>query len=622
TDSLYGSSRTVTKSYNNEGTKTARVTVRSGTQTSYADCSAVVNHSTPKLSVSCTVSPDPVQAGTFTSVFTAHPTGGNGTYHYLWTGDCNGTWSSCSEKFTTAGIKTVLLTVTVMGETATAKCSTTVTQPPPPTLDVSCSANPNSIDVGQSTTWSANASGGTGSYTYSWTGTDSLYGSSRTVTKSYNNEGTKTARVTVRSGTQTSYADCSAVVSEIPLPNLTASCSANPNSIDVGQSTTWSANASGGTGSYTYSWTGTDSLYGSSRTVTKSYNNEGTKTARVTVTSGGITASATCYTTVEQQVTDLEVSCSADEDNIEIDDSVRFTADVSGGTGSYTYSWSGTNNLYGSSRTVTKSYSTEGTKTARVTVTSGGITSSATCYTTVEEQTSDLEVSCSADDDNIESGESIRWVAEADGGTGSYRYSWSGTDDLDGSSRTVKQKYYDEGEKKARVKVTSGDDVEYATCYADVEADNQVLSYVQTTNPIMPLAASVYLSDVPYTGAGDSIKIILFVTTLGLWSIFLAYYLLRRRMNNKQELAIVESTTTNSNDTFKVQTDFVQNVELDNKALKDIEDYARMNKVSLSSSATEKILKLGRLGKVNASSLIKGLSTGEWIAVSDEDIKE
>jgi len=42
----------------------------------------------------------------------------------------------------------------------------------------------------------------------------------------------------------------------IPTPNLTVSCSAYPNPVDTNQSTTFSSNVAGGTGSYTYSWSG------------------------------------------------------------------------------------------------------------------------------------------------------------------------------------------------------------------------------------------------------------------------------------------------------------------------------------------------------------------------------
>ena len=44
---------------------------------------------------------------------------------------------------------------------------------------------------------------------------------------------------------------------------LTVSCSANTASGNTGSAVTWSAYASGGNGSYTYSWTGSDGIYGS-----------------------------------------------------------------------------------------------------------------------------------------------------------------------------------------------------------------------------------------------------------------------------------------------------------------------------------------------------------------------
>jgi hypothetical protein len=492
------------------------------------------------------------------------------------------------------------------------------------TFSASCSADHNTANVGEEVTWTVNASGGTSAYRYSWSGTESLSGSSRSITGTYDYSGVKTANVTITSGCKTVIAICSINIVE-PVQNLSVSCSANPNTVNVGEELTWSANASGGTGSYTYSWSGTESLYGSHRSITGTYDYSGTKNAVVTVRSGNQTASANCTANVrEAPQNNLIVSCSSNYDEVETGDSVRYTADASGGTGSYTYSWSGTNSLSGTSRTVNKYYSTEGQKSARITVTSGGQTASDTCYVDVSDYTNnndDLEVSCSANYDEVETGDSVRFTAEADGGNGSYKYSWSGTNSLSGSSRTVTKYYSTEGQKSARVKVTSDGEISYATCYVDVN-DNQVLSYVQNTNPVMPLTASVYLSDIPYTGAGDNIKIILFILALGLWGIFLAYYLLKKKNNiDLKEIVVSEPSNIKLNNSFKVQDNFTKNIESDNKGLKDIEDYARMNKILLSSSAIEKIFKLSRLGKVKANEVIKSLSTGEWRAMSDEDIR-
>ncbi|MDD4803835.1 MAG: hypothetical protein PHN69_01550 [Candidatus Pacebacteria bacterium] len=627
----------------NVGTVYARITTKNDGSTGWITCGSgsgsnsdsgiVSSNDSSYLTASCSPNKSSIEIGESVT-WTVKASGPYTSYNYTWSGteSLQGNNSSVIGTYQYSGTKTASVTVknyktcSSCSKTITVSCgSVNVKDVEIDDLKVSCSANPNDIGIGESTTWTANASGGTGSYSYSWSGTNSLTGSSKTIGKTYTSEGIKSAIVTVTSGNKVGYANCSMNVRETPVNNLTVSCSANPSNIEIGESTTWLANASGGTGSYTYSWSGTNSLSGSSRTVNKLYSTEGEKTATVIVTSGNKTAYVNCsvYVEDEDDDDDLEVTCYADDDSVETGDSIKWIADVDGGSGSYSYSWSGTNSLTGSSKTVTKRYTSDGEKYAKIKVISGGQTEYATCYADVEEdedEDDDLEVSCYADDDSVETGDSIKWIAEADGGSGSYKYSWSGTDGLDGSSRTVTERYSDEGEKKARVKVTSGGQTEYATCYADVDDDNQVLSYVQT-NPVMPLAASVYLSDVPYTGAGDNIKIVLFATMLVLWSMFLAYYLLRKRMNSIQEVATVESNNIKSDSSFKVQDDFIQTVELDNKALTDIEDYARMNKVILSSSATEKILKLSRLGKAKANEVIKSLSTGEWIAVGEEEIK-
>ncbi len=66
--------------------------------------------------------------------------------------------------------------------------------------------------------------------------------------------------------------------------DVTASCSASPADIDEGESSTWTATASGGTLPYTYAWTGTNSLSGSTNPISKTYSTSGIKTATVTVT--------------------------------------------------------------------------------------------------------------------------------------------------------------------------------------------------------------------------------------------------------------------------------------------------------------------------------------------------
>ncbi|HAO64865.1 TPA: hypothetical protein DCQ44_02685, partial [Candidatus Taylorbacteria bacterium] len=88
--------------------------------------------------------------------------------------------------------------------------------------------------------------------------------------------------------------------------SLTAHCSAGVSSVPVGTNVTYTPwGVSGGTGSYTYSWTGTDGLSGISSWggIGKIYSTAGTKTAILTVTSGTAFVSATCGVTVTAPTT-------------------------------------------------------------------------------------------------------------------------------------------------------------------------------------------------------------------------------------------------------------------------------------------------------------------------------
>ncbi|MCX6717858.1 MAG: hypothetical protein NTU76_04280, partial [Candidatus Taylorbacteria bacterium] len=265
-------------------------------------------------------------------------------------------------------------------------------------LSISCSGNPASITVGSSVNWTSNVSGGTGSYRYSWRGTDGLTGSVSTKTKTYSSAGIKTAILTVSSGNynclrclQTATTSCSINVVDVPPPPppqaLVVSCSANPASVLVGGSLNWTSNVSGGTGTYTRSWTGTDGLSGSASTVSKTYSSAGTKNATISVTSGSQTTIANCsanVTTVPPPPSQgLVVSCYPNAGSVLVGSQIGWLSNVSGGNGVYTYSWTGTDSLSGSSNSVQKTYSSTGIKTASLTVSSNGQSATADCVGSV-----------------------------------------------------------------------------------------------------------------------------------------------------------------------------------------------------------------------------------------------
>ncbi len=169
-------------------------------------------------------------------------------------------------------------------------------------LDGYCIINPNTAEVNQDLNFMAYPTGGNGNYTYSWSGSDGLSSSAQNFTGRFGIPGYKTAHVTIRSGNQIVTKTCSAnVVQRFNPPynnQLSAYCVGNPSNVGVNQTVTWTVYPTGGNGSYGYAWSGTDSLYGYSQYVDKSYSYTGTKQATVTVTSGGYSTSAVCNVNV------------------------------------------------------------------------------------------------------------------------------------------------------------------------------------------------------------------------------------------------------------------------------------------------------------------------------------
>ncbi|HET7462350.1 MAG TPA: S8 family serine peptidase [Longimicrobium sp.] len=250
-------------------------------------------------------------AGTYT--WLANASGGNGTYTYAWEYRVQGstTWTavtggaSYSRTVATSDPDFELrVTVTSAGTTGSDTHLVAVGYPP---VGVNITGT-TSITAAGTYTWQANASGGNGSYTYAWqyrvqgTTTWTAVGTgaasySRTVATS---DPDFELRVTVTSaGSTASDTHLVAVGAQPVAANITGPTDAV--SGDVG---TWYANASGGTGSYTYQWqyrTETSTTWTAVGTGASYTRNIPLRSfyLRVTVTSGGATATDDYYVFVE-----------------------------------------------------------------------------------------------------------------------------------------------------------------------------------------------------------------------------------------------------------------------------------------------------------------------------------
>jgi len=251
--------------------------------------------------------------------------------------------------------------------------------------------------------------------------------------------------------------------------NLSITCSANDTFFNVGDIITWTANVSGNTSGYTYAWSDNESNFSlaNSKVVSKTYTTQGVKTATVYVKSGATYNKATCSATVIQS---KYVSCMADFARIPLGNSTTWTAIVGGDTSNYKYKWSDND---GSSsvtdKTFTKTYSTDGIKTATLEVTDEiGKSTKITCDQlvagpNVNPMPSALTASCSSDVKEITKGSSITFSANSSGGTFSpvkdmeLKYYWYDTDGDEGyAGPNVTKIYTKSGKKTATVRVTSG----------------------------------------------------------------------------------------------------------------------------------------------------------------------
>ncbi len=273
----------------------------------------VTSVSSPLSITTFAPSVNPVVQGS-TTVLTVSAGGGKTPYTYAYSGLPTGCATadtaalSCTPT-TSGGPFTVTVTVTDSSspvQSAVKQTSLSVTPSSSGGPTVTLAASPASITLGSSATFTASATGGTAPYTYAYTqlppGCTTTNAASLTCTPTL--AGTYTVLVTVTdSASKTSSANAVLTVtsSSVGSPVISA-FSASPNPITVGEMTTFSVVAQGGTPPYTYTYTGLPA--GCSSVSTATFNCtptvSGIFTVNVTVTdSNGKTAVGTFSLQVE-----------------------------------------------------------------------------------------------------------------------------------------------------------------------------------------------------------------------------------------------------------------------------------------------------------------------------------
>jgi PKD repeat protein len=227
-------------------------------------------------------------------------------------------------------------------------------------LAVSVSASPSSGRTGQTISFTATVTGGSASTTLEWCWQDCLGGfgsfvsGNATASHVYTTSGTKTATVRATDGVIQAYGSTTVTITGsgggggggTPTVNLTG-----PSTGVVNQSVTFTATGSGGTSPYSYSWCWEACSLGGtfasgSATNSHTYTTTGPRTVVVQVRDAASKTNTDSLTITINSTGggggggggSLSVSITGPSSG-KTGQSLSFTANVSGGTSPYTYSW-------------------------------------------------------------------------------------------------------------------------------------------------------------------------------------------------------------------------------------------------------------------------------------------
>jgi hypothetical protein len=282
-------------------------------------------------------------------VFSASASGGSGTYaSYQWyvggAAQSGATVSTFSFAPASAGSYSITVTVTdSSGATSPQSSPATVTVAASPTVSVA-PVGPLAMDVGQVQTFTATVTGGSGTINYQWYIDGTAVGSN-SASYSYTAAGTShtvNCKVTDSASTPVTSPASNAVTITVAA-SPTVSISPGSATLDVGQSTTFTATASGGSGSLSFQWY-VNSVLQSAATSSFTYTASATGifTIYVQVTDSASTPVTVKSNSATVNVNSALVAPTASASPATVDQghtsSLTSTA-VTTGTSPYTYQW-------------------------------------------------------------------------------------------------------------------------------------------------------------------------------------------------------------------------------------------------------------------------------------------
>ncbi len=399
--------------------------------------------------LSYTVSNDPV-VGTPTSspktsvdvnqsvTFEVSASGGAGTLQYAWhdlPAGCAGSTDAvtCTP---TAPVAGAAITVTVTDANGYAVTSAAYTFTVyPPLVVATPTASVASVDVGQPVTFSVTALNGSGSLSYVWNGLPTpCAGTTASIACTPSAAENVTINVTVTDSDHASVTSGDLLFTVYRAPSESAP-TASRFSADIGQTVTFTATTSGGSGGGSYAWTASANLGCDVSAVGPSLTCVPTASGAQSVgfvwtDSNGVVAKGTATLTYTVHGLPQAAAPVPSASAVDVGQSVRFTETATNGSGGYSYAWAesapGLNCTLANAATISCLPSAMGTYTVKVVVTdSNGLSATSPNSATVTVGSAPSVTVPEPNRASADVTQTVMFMTSGSGGTGSLSYTWS-----------------------------------------------------------------------------------------------------------------------------------------------------------------------------------------------------